>query len=48
VAKPLRKLLLGRPGRRWKDNIKIYLRKMDFYDGSWMDLAENRVSDRFS
>jgi hypothetical protein len=29
VGKPEREKPLGRPRRRWKDNIKIYLQKME-------------------
>ena len=29
VGKPVRKRPLGRPTRRWEDNIKMYLRMME-------------------
>jgi hypothetical protein len=29
VGKPEEKRLLGKPRRRWEDNIKIYLKKLD-------------------
>jgi hypothetical protein len=39
VGKPERKRPLGRPGRRWVDNIKMDLRT----DGvDWMDMAQDR------
>jgi len=41
VGKPEGKRPLGRPRRRWVDNIK-----MDFWEvgrgGDWMELAQNR------
>jgi hypothetical protein len=33
---------LGRPRRRWVDNIKIYLRKMGWDGVDWIDLAQDR------
>ena len=33
---------LGRPRRRWGDNIKIDLRKVSCDPGGWIDLAEDR------
>jgi hypothetical protein len=42
VGKPERKRPLGRPRRRWVDNIKMDLREIgwDFVD--WMELAQDR------
>jgi hypothetical protein len=37
VGKPEGKRPLGRPRRRWVDNIKMDLREMD-----WIDLAQDR------
>jgi hypothetical protein len=39
VGKPEGKRPLGRPGRRWEDNIKIDLRE---WEGDWMELAQDR------
>jgi hypothetical protein len=39
VGKPERKRPLGRPRRRWLDNIKIDLREIVWYDMDWIDLA---------
>jgi len=35
VGKPEGKRLLGRPRRRWKDNIKMYLRKWEGVETGW-------------
>jgi hypothetical protein len=36
--------LLGRPRRRWKDNIKIDLQEVEWGGMSWIYLAQDRVS----
>jgi len=41
VGKPERKRPLGRPRRRWEDNIKMGLREVGG-GGDWMELAQNR------
>ena len=41
VGKPEGKRPLGRPRRRWEDNIKIDLREVGG-DGDWMELAQDR------
>jgi hypothetical protein len=33
---------LGRPRRRWVDNIKIDLREIGWDCGDWIDLAQDR------
>jgi hypothetical protein len=33
---------LGRPGRRWVDNINMDLREIGWDDMDWIDLAQNR------
>ena len=33
---------LGRPRRRWEDNIKLNLREVGCDPGEWIDLAEDR------
>ena len=33
---------LGRPRRRWEDNIKMDLREMGCDRGNWLALAEDR------
>jgi hypothetical protein len=33
---------LGRPRRRWEDNIKMGLREIGFGDVDWIDLAQDR------
>jgi hypothetical protein len=33
---------LGRPKRRWEDNIKMDLREIGFGDVDWIDLAQDR------
>ena len=42
VGKPEGKRLLGRPRRRWEDNIKIDLREVGYDPREWIDLAEDR------
>ena len=42
VGKPEGKRPLGRPRRRWDDNIKMDLRKVGCDPGEWISLAENR------
>jgi hypothetical protein len=33
---------LGRPRRRWADNIKMDLREIGWDDEDWIDLAQDR------
>ena len=42
VGKPEGKRTLGRPRRRWEDNIKMDLRAVACDAGEWIDLAEER------
>jgi hypothetical protein len=42
VGKPERKRPVGRPRRRWVDNIKIDLRERGWDGMDWIDLAEDR------
>jgi hypothetical protein len=42
VAKPEGKRPLGRPRRRWVDNIKMDLREIGCDGMDWIDLAEDR------
>ncbi|KAJ4435839.1 hypothetical protein ANN_18458 [Periplaneta americana] len=42
VGRPEGKRPLGRPGRRWEDNIKMYLREMGYDDRDWINLAQDR------
>jgi hypothetical protein len=37
---------LGRPRRRWVDNIKIDLREMGWVGGDWIDIAQDRYQWR--
>jgi hypothetical protein len=37
---------LGRPRRRWKDNIKINLRKIGWSGMDWIHLVQDRVQRR--
>ena len=45
VGKPEGKRPLGRPRRRWEDNIKIDL-KVGCVPGDWIALAEDRDQSR--
>jgi hypothetical protein len=42
VGKPEGKRPLGRPRRRWVDNIKINLREIGWDGMNWFDLAQDR------
>ena len=42
VGKPEGKRLLGRPRRRWEDNIKMDLQEIGEGSGDWMRLAQDR------
>ena len=42
VAKPEGKRPLGRPRRRWGDNIKMDLQELGGVCGDWMELAQGR------
>jgi hypothetical protein len=44
VGKPEGKRPLGRPRRRWEDNIRIDLRKIGWEDVDWIHLAPDRTS----
>jgi hypothetical protein len=42
VKKPEGKRPLGRPRRRWVNNIKIYLREIEWDAVDWINLAQER------
>jgi hypothetical protein len=42
VGKPEGKRPLGRPRRRWEDNIKMYLQEVGLGCGDWIDSVQNR------
>jgi hypothetical protein len=42
VGKPEGKRPLGRPRRRWEDNIRMDLREMGWGGMDWIDLAQDR------
>ena len=42
VGKPEGKRPLGRPRRRWEDNIKMDIEELGRGCGDWMELAEDR------
>jgi len=46
VGKPEAKRSLGRPRRRWEDNIKMDLQEVGGGCGDWMELAQDRDSWR--
>jgi hypothetical protein len=43
VGRPEGKRPLGRPRRRWEDNIKIALREIGIDGANWIQLAQHRV-----
>jgi hypothetical protein len=42
VGKPEGKRPLGRPSRRWEDNIKMDVEEVGGGRGDWMELAQDR------
>jgi hypothetical protein len=42
VGKSEGKRPLGRPRRRWVDNIKMVVREIGWYGMDWIDLAQDR------
>jgi hypothetical protein len=42
VVKPEGKRLLGRPRRRWEDNIKMDLQEVGFGGLDWIELTQDR------
>jgi hypothetical protein len=42
VGKPEGKRPLGRPRRRWEDNIKMDVQEVGGGRGDWMELAQDR------
>ncbi|KAJ4444752.1 hypothetical protein ANN_06549 [Periplaneta americana] len=42
VGRPEEKRPLGRPRRRWEDNIKMDLREVGYDDKDWINLAQDR------
>jgi hypothetical protein len=44
VGKPRGKRLLGRPMRRWQDNIKMDLQEVGWEDMDWIDLGQDRTA----
>jgi hypothetical protein len=42
VGRPEGRRPLGRPRRRWEDNIKMDLREIGFGDVNWIHLAQDR------
>ena len=43
VGKPEGKRPVGRPIRRWEDNIKMGLQEVGMGCGDWMELAKDRT-----
>jgi hypothetical protein len=46
VGRPEGKRPLGRPRRRWEDNIKRNLREIGIDAANWIQLDQNRVQRR--
>jgi hypothetical protein len=46
VGRPKGKRPLGRPRRKWEDNIKLDLRETGIDGANWIRLAEDRVQWR--
>jgi len=42
MGKPEGKRPLGRPRRRWKDNIKVDIKEVGWVGMDWTDLAQDR------
>ena len=43
TGKPAGKRPLGRPRRRWEDNIRMNLKEIDINAGNWVDSARDRI-----
>jgi hypothetical protein len=41
LGKPEEKRPLGRPGRRWEDNIKMDIQEVRFRGIDWIELAQD-------
>jgi hypothetical protein len=46
VGRPEGKRPLGRPRRRWEDNIKMDLREIGIEGSNWIQLVQDRVQGR--
>jgi hypothetical protein len=46
VARPESKRSLGRPRRRWEDNVKLNLREIGIDGANWIQLAQDNVQWR--
>jgi hypothetical protein len=46
VGRPEGKRPLGKPRRRWEDNIKMDLREIQIDGANWIQLAQDRVQWR--
>jgi hypothetical protein len=44
AGRPESKRPLGRPRRRWKDNLKMYLGEIGIDGANWIRLLQDRVS----
>ena len=42
TGKPTKKRPLGRPRRRWEDNIRMDLEEIGINAGNWVDSAQDR------
>jgi hypothetical protein len=42
VGRPEGRRPLGRPSRRWEDNIKMYLEEVGWEGVDWIDMAQDR------
>ena len=42
TGKPTGKIPLGRPRRRWEDNIRTDLKEIGINGGNWVDSAQDR------
>ena len=42
TGKPTGKGPLGRPRRRWEDNVRMDLEEIDINAGKWVDSAQDR------
>jgi len=46
VGRPDGRGPLGRPRRRWEDNVRRDLREVGFRDENWLDIAQDRIQYR--
>jgi hypothetical protein len=42
IGKLTRRIFIGRPGRRWVENVRMDLKEIGFSTRNWLDSAQDR------